>query len=87
MPVHDSELHDKTRVTGDTPYGCANKPNSEFYYALNRDYDRDGKFRIGLMKIPNTFSTKCRYDKRASDARCGSCTRESDVEYLRSYGL
>ena len=56
------------------PYGCSNSVKTPGYF-------------VGGLYIVDRSSSKCRYDMRSTDLRCGQCGRESDVEYFESMGL
>ncbi len=76
MPVHDAETHELVKITEATPYGgCCNPDRKKHYFTFT-----------GQL-VEDRGSEHCRYDKRATDPRCGECKRPSDEDYLRSYGL
>lgn len=87
MPVHDAEVHEKVKIKEDSQYSCGVNPVVEGYYTMDRVYFPNGKWVYRQVFVPHTMSRDCRYDKRPTDPRCGGCKRQSDKEYLKSYGL
>ena len=75
MPVHDADVHHKVKISLATPYGCSNAIRKDDYFTFT------------FVRVENRMSRPCRYDKRKEDPRCSECHRESDTNYLRSYGL
>lgn len=83
MPVPDHPVHEKTRISSDTPYRCASAKRKHGYWTYQRTYYEDGSFSMGYSYIEDVMSKLCRNTMRDGDPRCGTCTRPSDEEYLR----
>lgn len=83
MPVEDHEVHEKVKISEDTPYGCnGRKEFAKGYYAPDRKYRPDGTFYVIQAWIPHAMSTACRsFYLWDVDPRCRTCTAEMDVEY------
>lgn len=56
-------------------YGCNNSDRMPAYFARNRKYSEGGWFITELMKIKDTSSKECRYDRRADDKKCEGCRK------------
>ena len=74
-PVHDAPVHELVKIAAAKPYGCSNATRKDHYFTFTHQMVEDRMTRL------------CRHDQRKSDPRCYECTRESDIEWLRSYGL
>ena len=83
MPVEDHVVHEKVKISADTPYGChSRKDFATHYYAPDRQYRDDGSFSFTLKKIEHGMSTQCRsFYLWDADPRCGGCTADKDLEY------
>jgi len=85
MPVEDHEVHEKTRTTTTKPRWCTDRPDfGTGYFAPDREYFPDGRFRQINVWIPHTMSKTCRYDLAESDSQCATCSRKHEgAEYTR----
>ncbi len=91
MPVHDHAIHPSVVHGDDYRYGCHSKRNppkkAPGYWVKVRDYNPDGTYEMVDKFILHNMSVKCRFYQRKDDLNCRGCEHESDIEYLKGYGL
>lgn len=91
MPVHDAPTHASTVIGPDWRYGCHStrrpSPVADGYMAPDKRILPDGRSIAYDRYIKHAMSNTCRYDRRPIDPACADCRHESDVEYLKGYGL
>ena len=83
MPVLDHPVHERTIQKEGARNGCHNKPRptpESGYWAPDRKFYPDGRFKVTCTWIPFTMTTDCMYDKSMSDPQCEGCPHRGTGE-------
>ena len=87
MSVIDHPVHEKVKISADTPYGCDGAKRKPGYWVQQRKYLPDGSFVMNYQYVEDVMSRLCRYMNRSTDQRCNQCKRKSDSNYFKEMGV
>ena len=80
MPGLDHAVSEMTKRSDDQPYGCANQPRKDGFYATDRVYHPGGTYNLAPVLIEDRMSKECRYDHSLTDPRCVTCGKRGSGE-------
>jgi hypothetical protein len=80
MPGLEHAVSDMTKRTDADPYGCANLPRKDGFYATERVYHPTGSYNLAMVWVPDVMSKECRYDNSLTDSRCATCDKRGSGE-------